>query len=143
MTENYKPKVGDTVKATKGDSVLYGVVTGGGSSSDYVGLREASDDEFRYEIALSSAQWHFEPCTPPIQFKPLTVVRLDDDAFKAFDPDDSLTSESRYNKSPFVVRLMNNYWVQPGDTDWELGDDDIARILAVGKAEVLFGGVEE
>ncbi len=143
MTENYKPKVGDTVKATKGDSVLYGVVVGGGGSSGYVGLREASDDEFRYEIALSSAQWHFEPWAPPVEFKPLTVVRLDDDAFKAFDPDDSLISESRYNKSPFAVRLMNNYWVQPGDTDWELGDDTVARILAAGRAEVLFAGVED
>jgi hypothetical protein len=138
MTENYKPKVGDTVKATLGDNVVYGRVHYRGAHSVTLAVGDTA-----CTVYLDGLTWHFEPWTPPIEFKPLTVVRLDDDAFKALDPDDSLISESRYNNSPFAVRPMNNYWVQPGDTDWELGDDDIARILAVGKAEILFAGVED
>lgn len=139
MTERYVPSVGDAVKATLGDNVIYGKVEY--SSSHRVVTLDISDAA--YTVDLDAIAWTFEPWTPPIQFKPLTVVRLDDDAFKALDPDDSLISESRYNNSPFAVRLMNNYWVQPGDTDWELGDDTVAKILAAGKGEILFAGVED
>lgn len=140
MTKNYKPEVGYTVKATFKDNVLYGYVED--PDPDLPKSVRLVVDDFSYVLDLDE-NWLIEPWTPPVVFKPLAVVRLADDAFQWIDANDSLISEWSINKSPVFLRLSDDYWIQYGDTDAEVSDAPMAAILAAGKAEVLFAGVDQ
>lgn len=141
---DYSPKLGETVKATLGDSVLYGTVDARSS---------LPGDPYLFPLGSTvrvylGSQWSYEPWSPPITFKPLTVVCVADDVLLYIDPDAygapedvELVSEDSINTSPFFARSAYDYWVQPGDTSWEFKDAEIQRALAAGKAEVLFAGV--
>jgi hypothetical protein len=139
---NYEPKDGDSVKATLGDSVLYGTyVIGQSDGLAYIGL--ATQGVYPYALIPLGREWALEPWTPPVEFKPLTVVRISEGAALYF---------SRYGSNPYVF-AEDTVVYRPGvDDEWYSVDDypvdswgmdeDVARFLAAGEAEVLFAGVD-
>lgn len=135
---SYTPKPGDSVKATLGESTVYGV-------RDH----DHPQDIYLYPLGATvpvylGSQWTFEPWVKPVVFKPLAVVRLAVDApfvLWADEPEDDLEN---FKKPLVAFRSAKDYWNTSPDAAWyEFTDDDIAKALAHGKAEVLFAGVED
>lgn len=139
---NYEPRDGDTVKATLGDSVLYGTyVIGEAGGLAYIGL--AAEEIYPYALIPLGVEWALEPWTPPVEFKPLTVVRVSGGAAL-----DSIYygGESFVFAEDTVIYRSGAYddWYSIGDypvCGWGM-DEDVSRFLAAGEAEVLFAGVD-
>lgn len=140
---NYEPKDGDTVKATLGDSVLYGTyVINQSDGLAYIGL--ATEETYPYALVPLGLEWTLEPWAQPVKFKPLTVVRVSGGTEIDF---------SEYGGYPFVFAedtviyrpAAHDEWYSIDDFDvdgWGL-DEDVSRFLAAGEAEVLFAGVDQ
>lgn len=137
---NYTPKPGDIVKATLGDSVLYGKIVNVYGDVEHALLVESNTAA--YEFMLTS-EWQIEPWSPPVTFKLLTVVRLAPDSAYAIWNDEHPEDISPFKKPLIANRSYEDSW-ESNSTDWfEFIDEDIQRALAAGKAEVLFEGVDE
>lgn len=139
---DFKPKDGDTVKATLGDSVLYGTyVINQSDGLAYIGL--GTEGAYPYALVRLGVEWTLGPWTPPVEFKPLTVVRISGGAKIDF---------SEYGDDPFAFAKDTVIYRPAGYDDWHSIDDYsvdgwvmdeyVARLLAAGKAEVLFEGVD-
>lgn len=141
---DYTPKPGDTVKATLGDSVLYGTIHENMSSDIYIWikLQDAAND-----IAIPKNDpdrtWQIEPWSPPVTFKPLTVVRLAVDATPYVWYEDDSEGMGNFTSPVIAFRDDVDNWRSRTDDWFEFNDKGIALALAAGKAEVLFEGVDE
>lgn len=128
---SYTPKPGDSVKATLGDSVLYGEMTEFGDV--------LLDGSLGF-LVMTDSTWTFEPWVKPVTFKPLTVLRLQKDALSFLLEE----SDELFRIEPLVYRTAEGAWFStPGYEVEEWEDEDMAKLIAAGKAEMLFEGVDE
>lgn len=126
----YTPKPGDSVKATLGESVLYGTVDETYTGNSFSVLINGDD----YARVFEASYWTFEPWVKPVTFKPLTVVKLNG-------------YEVEYATSPFLVRTHasngGGWYFFENHGEIEYPDHDVAEWLTLGHAEILFEGVDE
>lgn len=139
---SYTPKPDDAVKATLGESVIYGTVDVPVTEPWVYIIPEGQPDTY---ITTERGRWSYEPWVKPVTFKPLAVVRVATDApSEMFIVEPYWTDADRVDfDTPVVVyRYDENEWTSINGLV-DLSDATVARALAHGKAEVLFAGVED
>lgn len=136
MAEKYVPVVGDRVRATCGESVIVGEVLYAVDSGKHGAAVDIDIYGSNTLTVRSSDGWSFERIVEPIVFKPLAVARVAPKLVRGS------VDDAWGNGSLEFVRSHPDLWVQFGGATWEFSDEEMESLIRVGKAELVFEGVD-